>query len=271
MQRSDRDIHTHGPHSERSTASYRWASKRWSSGSWTCSSRKGPRFSSPATYGPMPWRPRRKLPSAVGTVNRLRHWLSYRLRGEPPAARRWDSSSGAPASTLLVCATRPLSDIRASDAALDVLANTLGRGPASRLGATLRDRNGLTYWTSARVVRRRHARAFVAFPPLRADQADVGVRLFRDVLEQMREAPPTAQEMQRAKAVPLAELDAAYDDVLGTSQEGIRARRRREPYRRTRSDSCTGCWRGAEGSPARGGDRPGGGGGPGGGPVGGYR
>jgi len=49
------------------------------------------------------------------------------------------------------------------------------------------------------------------------------VRLFRDVLEQMREAPPTAQEMQRAKAVRLEELDAAYDDVLGTSQEWIRA------------------------------------------------
>ena len=127
------------------------------------------------------------------------------------------------ASTLLVCATRPLSDIRGSDAALDVLANILGRGPASRLGATLRDRNGLTYWTSARVVRRRHARAFLACSPLKADQADVGVRLFRDVLEQMREAPPTAQEVQRAKAVRLAELDAAYDDVFDTSQEWLRA------------------------------------------------
>jgi zinc protease len=127
------------------------------------------------------------------------------------------------ASTLLVCATRPLPDVRGEDAGLDVLAAILGRGVGGRLGATLRDRNGLTYLASADVVRRRQARAFVACSPLRADQAEMGVRLFRQVLDGAGEVPPTAAEVQRAKAICLADLESAYDDAYSTAQTWVHA------------------------------------------------
>lgn len=117
-----------------------------------------------------------------------------------------------PASTLLTCATRPLGGVRASDAALDLLAAHLGEGPASRLAQALRD-GGHTYSVSAGVERRRHGRAFIACSPLAADRAGEGLRAFREALEAVRAAPPTAAELAHARGLVQGDLDASWDDA----------------------------------------------------------
>jgi zinc protease len=127
------------------------------------------------------------------------------------------------ASTLVACATRPLPDVHGSDAALDVLAAMLGQGMGSRLGTALRERNGLTYWANAHIVHRRQARAFMACSSLRADQADLGVRLFRGVLDETRGALPNEEELQRAKAQRLAQLDSAWENAFAISRTWERA------------------------------------------------
>lgn len=127
------------------------------------------------------------------------------------------------ASTLVTCATRPLPDVHGSDAALDVLAAMLGQGSGSRLGAALRERSGLTYWANAEIVHRRLARAFIACSALRADQADTGIRLFRDVLEEARNALPSEEELQRAKALRIAQIDSAWEDAFAISLTWVRA------------------------------------------------
>lgn len=127
------------------------------------------------------------------------------------------------ASTLVVCATRPLQDLRGSDAALDVLAAMLGQGLDSRLSGALREQSGLAYWANAEIVRRKQARAFVACSALRADQPQQGMHLFRGVLDAARDALPGEDELKRAKGIRLGELDAAYEDATTTSATWTRA------------------------------------------------
>jgi zinc protease len=118
----------------------------------------------------------------------------------------------------VVCATRPRAERRAADATLDLLAAVLGQGTQSRLSAALRDGSGLTYGAEAEIVKRRYARALLACSRLRADRAGEGIRLFREVLASARTTPPSREELERAKAIRLAELDAAYDDAAGIAE-----------------------------------------------------
>ena len=153
--------------------------------------------------------------------------------GEACSCRRaFDARSGIrdvvflrrkPATTLLVCASRPLADVRASDAALEVFAAVLGGGLEGRLPAILRERNTLTYSAWATVLVRRHARAFVACAPLAAARADLGVRLFKETLEGLRTAPPTAAELTRARALHVARLESAHDDLARSTDTWLEA------------------------------------------------
>lgn len=117
------------------------------------------------------------------------------------------------ASTLLTCATRPLPEVAGTNAALRVLVAVLGQGVENRLNAALREENGITYGAYAEIVRRRQASALIACSALQGSRADLGVRLFRGVLESMRARPATDDEVRRAKALLLAELDSSWDDV----------------------------------------------------------
>jgi zinc protease len=128
-----------------------------------------------------------------------------------------------PASTLIACASRPLGDVRASDAALELLATILGGGLESRLGQALRERSGLTYHAGAEIVRRRWARALLACSTLAGDQAAQGIRLFRETLDGARAEPPTDLEVERAKAIRLGELEGAWDDSLRLADVWTRA------------------------------------------------
>jgi predicted Zn-dependent peptidase len=144
-----------------------------------------------------------------------------------------------PASTLLVCATRALGDLRASDEALEVLAAILGQGAGSRLQTALRERGELTYSASALIVYRRQARALLACSPLQAERASEGLRLFGAALEAMRTGRPGDAEVARARALRLARLEAAWDDALQIRQawlEAIAMGAERPSLERRRSD-----------------------------------
>jgi zinc protease len=119
----------------------------------------------------------------------------------------------SPASTLVACVTRPLADVRASDAALDVFAAAFGAGTRSRLALALREEGGHTYVAHAQVARRRAARALVACAPLDAARADEGLRVFRSALERFRAAGPSEAELTRARALRLAALDEDEEDT----------------------------------------------------------
>lgn len=128
-----------------------------------------------------------------------------------------------PASTLVVCASRPLAGVGESQAVHDVLAALLGQGTQSRLADALRERNGLTYGASASVVQRRFARAFLACSPIAADRGELGVRVFRETLEAARTTRPSAHELERAKAVRVATLEAMQEDAFGSAAAWLRA------------------------------------------------
>lgn len=136
----------------------------------------------------------------------------------PPAARPGPFEVGLlrrrPASTLLACATRPLTGVRATDGALQVFAALLGGGGRSRLSLALREEGGFTYAAHAAIVRRRAARALVACAPLAAARAEEGLRAFRDALAAVRDRPPGPEELARAKAVRLAALDGGEEDAV---------------------------------------------------------
>lgn len=149
----------------------------------------------------------------------LGRWRGEKVRVEPkpPPAPRHRAEVGfiprAPASTLIVCAARPLGDLRASRAALDLFAHLVGTGTNGRLGALLRERDGLTYGASAAIVRRRWAQAFIACSRLRADRSEQGVGGFLEAFAALRAAPPGEAELARVKALRRAELDSAHDDA----------------------------------------------------------
>jgi predicted Zn-dependent peptidase len=126
-------------------------------------------------------------------------------------------------STLLTCALRPLPEVRGSDPVLRVLMGVLGEGFGSRLGMALREENGLTYGANAEIVRRRQASALIACSSLQGEKGELGLRLFRGVFDGMRTHPPTEEEVRRAKALRLAEIDSSWDDVLSSTHTWMEA------------------------------------------------
>lgn len=156
-----------------------------------------------------------------------------RLPADPPAARaEVGLLRREPASTLLVCATRPLPDVRGQDPALDVLAALLGDGTGSRLNARLRETTGLSYHAGATVVRHRLARAFRACARVAADRGAEGVRTIRAVLDGLRTSPPGDDEVRRARARCLASLDEADDTAAGIAAAWTEALARGEAWPR---------------------------------------
>ena len=127
------------------------------------------------------------------------------------------------ASTLLTCALRPLPEVSGDDPALEVLTSILGEGFGSRLGMALREENGLTYGANAEIVRRRQASALIACSALHGDKGRQGLQLFRGAFESLRDKPPGEDEVRRAKALRLAEIESAYDDVVSSTRTWLKA------------------------------------------------
>lgn len=162
---------------------------------------------------------------AEGVIAEARKAFRRWTRAGPPpptsSETRAAASAGVgylrrqPASTLEVCAARPLVGVRATHAELEVLAALVGQGAGSLLMRSLREEGGLAYEASADLVRRRWARAFLACAHVAGGHADEGVRRFRAVLAAARAAPPSEQDVARARAQAVATREAATEDAAG--------------------------------------------------------
>lgn len=159
-----------------------------------------------------------KLLAEVGAL--FRNWRGrampqFPIRPAPPVRHAGVGLlTRTPAQTLEVCAARPIHANREGLATLDVLAAVLGRGLGSRLNLSLREQHMLTYGTSADLVRRKYASAFLACATLDATRAEEGMKLFRETLASMQTTPPTAEELERAKALLHADVAGHRDDVF---------------------------------------------------------
>lgn len=137
----------------------------------------------------------------------------------PPAVttdRRVTIIPREPAHSLAICAARPLTDVSASDAALDVLAAILGERSGSRLSKALRGKHGLTYSAHASIIKRRSARSIFACSRVRPDDATRALGLFTETLHQFSRQPLAPEELERAKALLLANIAARDESVPQT-------------------------------------------------------
>lgn len=116
-----------------------------------------------------------------------------------------------PAKTLLVCAARPLSDVKASEAELQVLATVLRR----RLSQSLREEHGYTYTVAGSLLALDQARALLFCSRLDAAQAEPSVRSFLETLGAGVARPPEPAEVDVARAALIADNDAAADELSG--------------------------------------------------------
>lgn len=116
-----------------------------------------------------------------------------------------------PAKTTLVCAARPLSDVKASRAELEVLATVLRR----RLSESLREQHGYTYTVAGSLLALKQAQALLFCAKLDAAQAEPAVRLFLETLGAGASRPPEPAEVDLARAHLIADNDAAADELTG--------------------------------------------------------
>jgi predicted Zn-dependent peptidase len=93
---------------------------------------------------------------------------------------------------------------------LDVLAALLGE---IRLSSALREQRGMTYSTTAEVVRRRYARALLACTRLGAGATAEGLGVFIDTLREMRDARPSPEDLERARAIVISQIESSAEDV----------------------------------------------------------
>lgn len=117
------------------------------------------------------------------------------------------------AQLMTICATRPVPDPSVPDAPLDVLAAVVGRGLRGRLSDRLRGDAGMVYSASAFVLRRRHARAFLACTRTPAEETEETLRRILSVLEEAGSTPPTPAELMRAKALLASDVETERTDI----------------------------------------------------------
>ncbi len=142
---------------------------------------------------------------------------SSRIR--PPSTRgspRVQLIPRSPAASMAVCAARPLTGVRSDRAGLEVLAHVLGGGLDSRLGDALRMVNGVSYSMNAAILERRYADALVACTLVRAKDTTRALTIFRQVLERLVAAPPTAKELARAKRQIIVLEESQHTSVQGS-------------------------------------------------------
>ena len=125
-----------------------------------------------------------------------------------------------PARTTALCSVRGLGDVKASGAALAIFAETMGNG---RLRQALREERGFTYVAQASVIERRKARALAFCSRLPTTATAEGLRVFVHALEALKASPPTAEELDRAKATLQSRLAAERSSVAGTIESWAHA------------------------------------------------
>jgi predicted Zn-dependent peptidase len=114
-----------------------------------------------------------------------------------------------PARTTMMCATRALGEVTASDEVLDVFAEVLGK----RLNASLRETNGFTYGVESLVLHLERARALLICSRLAGTHTTDAVKVFLSTIEQAKTVDEVA--IARARATLQTRLTLARRDVAG--------------------------------------------------------
>lgn len=143
---------------------------------------------------------------------------------EPPAVttnNRVTIIPREPAHSIAICAARPLTGVNGSDAALDVLAAMLGGGSEGMLAYELREKNALSYSAQASIVRLRNARSMFACTRVRNEDATQALALFTETIDRFREQAPPAEELERAKAMLIAQVEARQETTAQSMQAAI--------------------------------------------------
>lgn len=130
-----------------------------------------------------------------------------------------------PSKTVHLCAARALSDVKASDAELELLAELL----SARLSNALREKEGLTYSVSGGLLRLRYAKALLLCSRLDAADSKRAVASFLDVLGTLAAQPPSAPEVDRARAQRVAVIDVTADELPGIVRAWTHALSRGSP------------------------------------------
>lgn len=117
-----------------------------------------------------------------------------------------------PSRNTLVCLARPLSDVKASAAATRLAVAVLGE---ARMSPMLREKLGLTYSVNSAMVERRAARALLICARVRATETSNATRLMLEELSSFGRSPPTAAELEQAKAMAITESETAQDSLSG--------------------------------------------------------
>ena len=125
-----------------------------------------------------------------------------------------------PSRNTLICLARPLTDVKASSAALELAVSVLGQ---ARISAVLREKLGLTYSVTAGLVERRAARALLICARVKATETVNATRLMLEELAALGSTPPTAEELERARAMAITEHETAMDDLRGIVEAWRRA------------------------------------------------
>ena len=117
-----------------------------------------------------------------------------------------------PSRNTLICLARPLSDVKASSAALSLLVSVLGE---ARMSAVLREKLGLTYSVTSAVVERRAARAMLVCSRVKAVETTNATRVMLEELAALATRPPSTFELETARAMALTSVDTEQDDLSG--------------------------------------------------------
>ena len=117
-----------------------------------------------------------------------------------------------PSRNTLICLTRPLTDVKGPRAATALAISVLGE---ARMSSMLREKLGLTYSVSAALVERRAARALLICTRVRATETVNATRLMLEELASLAKTPPTADELEAARAGAITLAEGQQDDLSG--------------------------------------------------------
>jgi zinc protease len=133
------------------------------------------------------------------------------IRARPVTRKRVTFLPRQGARSTLVCAARPLGDLKASDATLRVLAEVLGR----RLTARLREQATLTYDVSTGLEFRQQNRALVTCTRFPAPSSITGLETLLGTIE--KAGPPTEQEVDVARRQVVSRIERLLGSLDGVT------------------------------------------------------
>lgn len=124
-----------------------------------------------------------------------------------------------PSRNTLLCLTRPLTDVPGSLAAKAAAVEIIGE----RLTQEVREKLGLTYGVTARLIEERAGTALVVCAHVNSPSASNAMRVMLEVFEKLKEQPPTEFELERVRAREKTDRELAASQPDGVLAEWMSA------------------------------------------------